>query len=279
MTSYSPTFIALTPDKNEYSIVINDSERHYSKINMQWVMFRRKEHDLDIVLCNKITAPELKGHITTEMIKQFKSCVFDESYVPGILISPKEQSNSAISINDRILIPIIDESIGSIFSQNRTGDVLGMMQKQLTIENFYCSPTVTTKSVPISCEGYIHNTTETPVLVDVLVSARQYFSPGLKTYEDRVLSNILLLKNQQYRLSFTIPEGSYSIGVNTISATASFRSPGIPAPSYITEVNQQLIFIPLLIIATLSLTIITLSVILARRVLLKLKRPNNGRKK
>lgn len=280
---YSPSYLAFTPDNKTIVLTIEgegvsnlllSSAKIVSVTPLDEKLSEKECKNISVTSFSKLT--ENSGKIiielsmTKEISENLKNCITNKSQRLALQIDiPSPLSNDKVTTQQRVLLPIFDNSQGNLLTQVRTQSVLGELTANLIIKELSCDQTIIYTRKDITCLAEITNATNFSVLTNLVTTVREGLPPGLTLSENIERTNILISPGESYNLNFTIPKDIYKALNNKVSVISSFTSIGTVGADFVVSKEQTIWFLPPLITMSFCVGIFMISVILFRKKLIK----------
>jgi len=285
MISYSPTRLILLKNVKEVSILI-EREVPIGAYRVELVKLdtnSKKGQQVKTETCKVLVlgnSTEKKFQIKlqqSDLQKDISSCKSAKDNLFAVSFIPLNAQKTEISLTERILVPIIDETQHSKLSDERNASTLLELQKIFTLEKVQCNKTLTFEKDDLLCQTTVLNNSESPVSLTFISTVRKNSFPATTVYQKIEQSDVTLYPEKPQSLQFTIPKDSYEMGNYQISANVSFSTFGTEAPSYITSQDTPFFYFPQATIIIAVFAILLISAILIRRIVHKFFAQKRGK--
>lgn len=287
MVTYSPSYLAFT-DKDRDLVVHVSSSDELSLVNksISIVSFTPGKDSVSPKVCNlpsqnsflSVHKPK-EGYIinlrlTDVISSELRNCVSRKGDILALRIdfTQIQQQSSDVQLKQAAIIPLFDNSKGTVLTKERSQAVLGELQATLKIEQLSCAKRIIFSREEVICHASIQNASNYNVFGGIVISLREVLPPGATMYEKIERSNLLLVPGQTYTISFHLPPEKLVVLGNTISIHTTFSSIGEDTSGFTVTRESALYYIPISLIVATATMFALLSAILIRKLWIKFKK-------
>lgn len=295
MINISPSLITFTPTKDSTVITIT-GERAGSirQQDIQLVAVQSDREELSERVCSGVSFSSMgilrtvsaeKTSITLTIDKalslKLQECRIEknETLALRIVIPQTDRREKVVSIQSKVLIPISDNSQGTLLHKARSNEVLGELARNLTVSNITCNKVLLFARSDLTCQATVSNTTDTGILTNLVSTLREGLPPGSTLYENIERTSTLILPGESLSLSFVVPKNSLAILNNYIGISSSFTTLANDTPSFVVRKEATVWYVPSLLLACTFGILLLISAILLKQKIVKFTTLKHGDQK